>query len=418
MEEYNILFSNESKYKGMIHLAVLNQNKELKSLGYCEFDKLQEKLENLTILKSRNYYITANKMKRYTQRKTENLFSLNNIVLDFDIHQRMNQNDRISLIEDFVWYMKKDLLNVMEPYNIPKPNIIHFTGRGIQIWWHIIESSSKLLFLYHKVIDKLVIVFKEFLEEYQHLNEHIEIDAIASKNAVGLFRLFNTYNTHTNTKTYTEILHSDSIDLNNFNSLLSCLDCVKKYEIDKQNKAKLINLKKSYNNSKNVKTKNNNYINLHKKRIALIKKLANERHNNVGERDIMLFLAFNAAIQFLPIKEAQNICIEINNSFSLPLKNIDYIFKEINSPYKFCNKTFFEWLNISDYEYETFIVDYLKSAPNSTRDSLRTERKNINEKRKNTVRDMINNGYKYKQISEKTGFSLSTIYRISKAMKE
>ena len=102
-------------------------------LGSCTFDKLKDKIKKLNIVQSNNYYITANTTKRYCSRTEGNLFSINNIVLDFDIHTRMNQYDREQLIEDFVWYLRRDVFCAKDDTGIPMPNVIHYTQRGVQM---------------------------------------------------------------------------------------------------------------------------------------------------------------------------------------------------------------------------------------------------------------------------------------------
>ena len=142
---YNILFPPETKYEGWVQFATLTKDKQMVSLGYTDFEHIKEKAEHLTINKSQNYYLMANTVKRYTTRSSDNLFSLNNIVLDFDIHTNISRYEREQLLDEFVWRMKRDLFTTGE---LPTPNIVHYTGRGVQLWIHIESTSAKLLFLY------------------------------------------------------------------------------------------------------------------------------------------------------------------------------------------------------------------------------------------------------------------------------
>ena len=188
---YNILFPPETEYVGWVQFATLNKC-ELHSLGYADFEHIEEKAENLKIKKSQNYYVMANTVKRYTTRTSDNLFSLNNIVLDYDIHSNISRYEREQLIDEFVWRLNRDLFTTGE---LITPNVVHYTGRGVQFWFHIESTSAKLLFLYHKAIDYIAVIIREWLKEYPTLQRHIEPDISSSKNAVGLFRMFNTYNT-------------------------------------------------------------------------------------------------------------------------------------------------------------------------------------------------------------------------------
>lgn len=412
---YEILFPPDEKYQGMIHLAVLNKNKEMKSLGSCLPKDLPERIETLKIMKSMNYYITANSTYPFTKRRSENIFSLNNIVLDFDIHGKMNKHQRECLIEDFIWRIKRDLFFIKGEFKIPIPNILHKTGRGVQLWWHINSASKKLLFLYHKIIDNLSIIFNEFFNEYPELKEHIEVDIVASKNSVGLFRLFDTYNTHTNTKTEIEILHKNGFDINEFNQLISENFSLKEHhEKHEQLIDNYIKKKASATKGKQTQYKQNSYDALHRKRLAFIKWWSNELEDIVGKRDILIYYGFNSAKEIMTTSEAEKWCKNLNTSFSEPLESLDYIFQEIKKPFNIRNQVFFEKLGASEDDVKRFEKEYSKQSVNLTRNIEIQKRKEFKEKQKEIARDLLNKGETYKTISEKVGLSSSTIYRIAK----
>ena len=218
MGVYEILFPPNEKYKAFVHLAVLNKKKEMVSLGGCFFEDLPKRIEELNVMKSRDYYITANAFIPFRKRHKDTLVSLHNIVIDLDIHTRMNQHHREELISEMSWRIQRDLFDISEPFNIPKANIIHKTTRGIQLWFSINSTSARLWWLYTNIVRTLVIIFKQFLSEYPELEQAVTIDASSSIKLSGLFRLFDTWNTHTGKKTEYEILHSGSIDINEVSS--------------------------------------------------------------------------------------------------------------------------------------------------------------------------------------------------------
>lgn len=108
---------------------------------------------------------------------------------------------------------------------------------------------------------------------------------------------------------------------------------------------------------------------------------------------------------------AKKICRKINNSFSEPLKNIDYIFKQ-EKVYQIKNNTFFEKLGITEEELAN-TGKYEMSRPNITRDLQAQVRKQEREMKKDMARKLIKSGYKHKEVAERTGLSLGTIARIS-----
>ncbi len=417
MTVYDILFPADEKYKGMVHLAVLNKQKEMKSLGGCFFADLPKRIDELTILKTRNYYITANAMIPFQRRCADNLFVLSNIVIDFDLHERMNQIQREEITEQLIWRIKRDLFFIPEPFGIITPNIIHRTGRGVQLWFHINSASSKLLWLYQKLIDNLVLIFKEFLSEYPELEKYVEIDSAASKNGCGLFRLFDTWNTHTGKKTEIEILHTESIDLNEFFRKL-CEHEVIKEKIQKENQNRE-NYQKKKNTSKNgnrTKRQNNSYDTLHRKRLTFIKWWDAQQEDSIGKRDIMVYLGFNSAIQIMTREQAQLWCEELNGSFSEPLKDIRYIFNEIKKPFKITNSRFYEMLGAEQEDVQRFEKEYSKQTVNLTRDAERKKRKVEKNDKKDLARKMLKDGHTYRHIADTVGLSVSTIARLSVEM--
>ena len=406
MNIYNILFPPATEYVGWVQFATLNKC-ELHSLGYADFEHIEEKAENLKIKKSQNYYVMANTVKRYTTRTSDNLFSLNNIVLDYDIHSNISRYEREQLIDEFVWRLNRDLFTTGE---LITPNVVHYTGRGVQLWFHIESTSAKLLFLYHKAIDYIAIIIREWLKEYPTLQRHIEPDISSSKNAVGLFRMFNTYNTKAKTMTVVDVLHDRAINLNDLVKQLEDSETVKEY-LKRKEQIKKRYKKQELNEDYEPEERKNGYSALHYKRIKIIEELARETENPVGHRDMMIFLAFNSARQIYPFETAKKICRKINRSFSEPLHDIEYIFKQ-NKVYQIKNSTFFEKLGVSQDELIN-MGKYEMSRPNITRDLARGQRKAERQMKKDMAEKLIKSGMTHKDVAERTGLSLSTIAKIS-----
>jgi len=389
-----------------VQFATLNKGK-MQSLGYSDFEHIEEKAENLKIKKSQNYYIMANTVKRFTTRNSDNLFSLNNIVLDYDIHTNISRYEREQLIDEFVWRLNRDLFTTGE---LITPNVVHYTGRGVQLWFHIESTSAKLLFLYHKAIDYIAIIIREWLKEYPTLQRHIEPDISSSKNAVGLFRIFNTYNTKAKTMTVVDVLHDRAINLNDLIKQLEDSEPVKEY-LKRKEQIKKRYKKQELNEDYEPEERKNGYSALHYKRIKIIEELARETENPVGHRDMMIFLAFNSARQIYPFETAKKICRKINRSFSEPLPDIEYIFKQ-DKVYQIKNCTFFEKLGVSQDELIN-MGKYEMSRPNITRDLARGQRKAERQMKKDMAEKFIKSGMPLKDVAERTGLSLSTVSKIS-----
>ena len=404
---YNILFPPETEYVGWVQFATLTKDKKLLSLGYTDFEHIEEKAETLKIKKTQDYYIMANTVKRYTTRTSDNLFSLNNIVLDYDIHSNISRYEREQLIDEFVWRLNRDLFTTGE---LITPNVVHYTGRGVQLWFHIESTSAKLLFLYHKAIDYIAIIIREWLKEYPTLQRHFEIDIAASKNAVGLFRMFNTYNTKAKTMTVADVLHDKKINLNELVKQLEDSEPVKEY-LKRKEQIKKRYKKQELNEDYEPEERKNGYSALHYKRIKIIEELARETENPVGHRDMMIFLAFNSARQIYSFESAKKICRKINRSFSEPLPDIEYIFKQ-DKVYQIKNSTFFEKLGVSQDKLIN-MGKYEMSRPNVTRDLARGQRKAERQMKKDMAEKFIKSGMTLKDVAERTGLSISTVSKLS-----
>lgn len=407
---YNILFPPETEYVGWVQFATLTKDKKLLSLGYTDFEHIEEKAETLKIKKTQDYYIMANTVKRYTTRTSDNLFSLNNIVIDIDCHKSngISIYEIQNLTDELGWRLNRDLFTTGE---LPTPNIVHYTGRGLQLWFSTFSANGeKLLFLYHKAIDYIAIIIREWLKEYPTLQRHFEIDIAASKNAVGLFRMFNTYNTKAKTMTVADVLHDKKINLNELVKQLEKSEPVKEY-LKRKEQIKKRYKKQELNEDYEPEERKNGYSALHYKRIKIIEELARETENPVGHRDMMIFLAFNSARQIYTFETAKKICRKINRSFSEPLPDIEYIFKQ-DKVYQIKNSTFFEKLGVSQNELIN-MGKYEMSRPNITRDLARGQRKAERQMKKDMAEKFIKSGMALKDVAERTGLSLSTVSKLS-----
>lgn len=399
MEALQLLFDVE-QYKGYVYVGCKSKN------GFSEMcSRRIDRIDNFVSssmkqYKTVDYYITANSMKTATERNNAAVFALNNVVIDIDVHERMNANERKSLIDEFVYRFKRDI-------TIPLPNVIHYTGRGLQMWWHLEQAAAVLSFLYARIVERIEYVINALLEEYPSL-QSMEIDKTASGNLCGYYRLFGTTNTHTKEATQWEILHKQAYNISDLFAVLETNDDVQeelhKIEIEKKKHAPQIMC---------VKT---SYIALQRKRLNMIEWIAEHRqYECTGLRDIMLFLYYNAAIQLYQPNAAKELTEALNDKFKEPLGSIDYIYKLFernNKFYRFKNSTFDDWLHITDKEKEAFQAEHI--TQNATRAQQREAHKLDKNKRKQLVYDLLQTGkYTLDDIAEATQLSIATVKRMS-----
>ncbi len=374
-----------SEYNSVVCLGYHNTGTDgIYTIGYIPVSEV--KADKLKFNKFRDYYITANTLKK-RDRRAENLFSLKNIVIDIDCHDpEITKQEREELLEDFLWRMYRDC-------EIPEPNIIHETGRGLQLWWCLNEVSGSLLFLYKQTAQKLMNRLNALKNEYEDF-EALDIDS-ASKNAVGFFRLFGSYNSKTEAQGVITIKRDSRYDLN---ELLRGIEVIEEDPVPE----KLVAVNTGVSGQ---------YIALNHKRADFIKWLIKSRKAPAGTetRDKLLFLFYNAAVQFMSPEMAQGATKQVNQSFKQPLDKLDYIFNYIDQKgfLKFKLETWFEFLELSEEERRKYIMQESKS--NYTRD---LKRKLAKEKRNQQILNLKKEGKTNIEIAEALNIGRNTVSRV------
>ena len=394
----NLIFK-DFNYDGMIHLCMLDSKSFMKNIASIKSNDLIRFMSGFSFSKNCNYYITANTTKRDNRVSVE-LFSLNNIVIDIDCHaDDIDPADRASMLDAIVNAILRSEI-------IPDPSIIHWTGRGLQLWYHLETCSAKLKFLYSKTVGYLANMINKLILEldscsFEHEYKYISVDTSSSLKSTGLFRMFCSYNTNTGRKTEYSIVSEAPYNLNDLlNSIMPFNENTNSSKKNKSNSFKF--------------WKKDNYQNLQRKRIRLIKWLIKKRNNKVGEerRDIMLFLAYNAAVQIMNIDAARNTIFEINNMFKEPLTNLNYIFKYIEKKgfLRFHNEVYYSsaWLDITADELKEYEKDF-KPVSNFTRDRDRRERKTQRNKK---IYELYQKEKSLSEIASIMGLCVATVKKV------
>ena len=130
--------------------VVNNKQLNIRQIGYVNTSDIGKSLEKMADFHQyQEYFLTANSFSTPKERKKKNLYTIQNIVLDIDIHSA--KRDRGIFIQrlDAVLYLAfKD-----ETFPLPVPKTVVYTGRGIQLWWAVCPFSAKeLLYVYHDLV--------------------------------------------------------------------------------------------------------------------------------------------------------------------------------------------------------------------------------------------------------------------------
>ena len=145
------------------------------------------------------YYITANAVKG-VERLDSGLFALCNLVIDLDAHE----DGAVS--PEAVW-----LRLSRDATEMPEPSGVVFTGRGLQIWWHIQPISVRIRWAFEAVLHGLEAKIQAVLDENPHELAGWSIDRGADANLCGWKRLPGSYNIHTGTYGYCLVFDSAAV---------------------------------------------------------------------------------------------------------------------------------------------------------------------------------------------------------------
>lgn len=329
-----------------------------------------------------DYYVTKNSFIA-NSRLSEYVFSFDNIVIDVDGH------DKLPLFSDIDFEVDRLLYTLQNDYKgkFPAFNAVK-TGRGIQLWIGLESFSGQLGFLYRGMCHSLCDNLKDILEAEMI---PLTIDYKASVNPAGLVRLPYTTNSRRR-DFFTAYIHNTDY----------------RYSLDEM-LAEFCAIKVSKPKPKHIKgglLPENNYTALHRKRCAYIKRLQESRHGKCeGCRDKMLFLFYNAAVQFKERAVAVSDTLDLNNSFIEPLKSseVDSIIRYIDEKgsLRFKPETFLEWLDCS--------VDERQQYSSTSRDMERRTARANKEQRNKRIDELRKQGVSIRKIAEELKCSKETV---------
>lgn len=208
---FEVHFAVDPEYCG--YVSIWTKKSKQKKGGFslvwrCRADALGTILDGLTFGRT-NYYITANRFKNGS-RTTGSLFGYSNIVVDIDIHKRKAENiDMDGLLMRLEYFM----LDAFSGPDLPMPNTVVHTGRGIQLWWALdpVHSHCNKMYLY--VAGRLMDRVEEVIDGTPSLKGMCKVDRAATKRIAGVFRLPGTFNSCAQKNGSFTIYHDKQIDL-------------------------------------------------------------------------------------------------------------------------------------------------------------------------------------------------------------
>lgn len=408
----------DTSFNGRAVIGHRPNGKGIYPLTMRSLTELRPYIKKMHLSQNLEYYITANTIKG-TSRTKDEVFGLQNIVIDVDCHEKEHEKNIQSLVEAFVWYCKRDLFGEGV---IPFPNSIVRTGRGVQLWWAIVpcyggSDYGKSLYHYNKIKRNFIDHIQAMLNEYSDL-DGLNLDDGPSMNVVGFFRLPFTY--HKTVKRYgsLEILHSKRYDQRELTKIAGVIN-----EDEDSEPTSLT--PRSIPMKESDRFILRNFQSTGVRRVLQLIKLRNLRDNNIGaeDRDKFNFSVYNALRMKFDHEGAMPYVRAFNAGFKEPMTErelqISLCTAIKKGGYKYTNLTLIKLLGITPEEQRAIgLLPYSRkraTTPNASRDAAR---KALKEDRDDKIIELARKGVAQAEIARILGIGKNTVWRVMKRLRE
>lgn len=415
LDQWLDIHYGDTSFNGRVVVGRRTKGGGIYTMGVRPLKSLRPYVKMIQAVKTTDYYITANTVTGIKRRK-EDLFGLQNIVIDVDCHDDRTTQAIDDLVIGFIWRCKRDLWT---DGIIPTPNSIVRTGRGVQLWWAIQpcyggQDYGVSLYHHNKIKSTFMAHIERLIEEYSEELEGLGVDRGASSNPVGYFRLPGTYNTKAGCYTSLAVLHEERYDQRE----LTKLEAPEIRAVETAS-TKYIPLLES---DRRVLQ---NYESTGVRRVIQLVKLRNLRDNEAGSemRDYFNFSVYNALRMNYDHDEAMERLESFNEGFKEPMsqKELENCVSsaEKKGGYQYRNETLIELLGVTPEEQQAIGLfparGFVRSKPNSGRDEAR---KTLKEDRDNKILALIKKGVSQAETARILGIGKNTVWRVVKRLKE
>lgn len=399
----SLAYSGYEKYKGVVYVMLMDKKTDWYKEYRCYIDKLPEMLEEWQVNNKPwlDVYITNNTFKSFKGREN-NLFSYNSFVVDVDCH-----DETISITNNYtIMHNLARVLNEELTERIPIASIMHYTGRGLHLWWSFEQVSSELCFPYRITLARLIEEVKYVISKHDEFS-CVKVDGTSLKET-GYYRLFDTYNPKAAKKSLSVIQNEHIYKLQDL--------------IDAVNQAPKIVYTYSNTGSKEKHVLTWDKFSIqNRRRMQLIESLVVDRNAPSGSetRNNYLYVYYSCARGIYGIEMAQKKAKQLNTMFKEPIKKLDYIFKHIDgryeegNPYYFKNTTLIALFNMTYAEQEKY--DFWPAKEKDYRNKTRNaERKTKREFRDERIITLYLEGMTQEEVAEDVGCCRDTVRRLLK----
>jgi len=371
-----------------------------------------------------NYYITKNTFTG--KRKTENLKYLNNIVLDLDYH---TANFFEKTTTELCTELEKELLNALKV----APTLIVHSGRGLQLWYCLVQAGIEEMELYKQVEELLIQDVQAIVKQDKYsAYKELQLDLGATRNTAGVMRLVGSYNleanqqvvkaTHFSKQRFT-LKALQSIYLDDIELVIEDAEEEIEYFVEE----KLNECTEQHNFTEGFLLQEQN-------RLRVIEALFCSRNREIqdGFRDNYLFLYYNTLVGLETEREqAKQYTHKLNNRLvkSLSDKEIWKIFTYIDAKVylKYSNKRFIEMLGMTTEEQDLYsfyaVGNKIVKKEYISREEERKSNRTVKKYKENLVLNLYLKGFVGTEIVEeclkvKVSVSVGTVKKIIKSGTE
>lgn len=389
---------------------------------------LDELEKNLKSGNREHQYIGANSYTmKVKSRDEDHIFALKNIVIDMDCHDQKGEDTEsfsylnISRANEFLSWIK-------DQDKIPTPNLVNFTGRGIQVWYFLEPCSKKLDFVYKAVAEGICKQIQTFADK-----QGMIVDKTASTGINRIFRIPGTYNPNAHVFSQCARLFNHRYPLQELQDFLS-IDLKKKESCSTEKKGAVSSYHKiKCNVSPQTKlfrpTEECNSSNICRRRCKVIESII-KSGREVESRENLLFLYHNFAL-FIPEIDAVSAVYQLNRFFPVPLKDreIKALIKcnTKKEGYRYTDASFFEKAAMTEKEINSYYS--IKGSDSASKNRARDMRR---KERKQEQIQLIQKLYRYgrtkkykdtdvlpiKEIAKKAHCSINTVYKYTASIRK
>lgn len=330
-----------SAFNGCVSLDMRGKHGSFQHIASVECSNLEQYISLMAVYSNCHYYISANSFTK-RGRSNDTLFAMHNIVSDIDLHdERLLPLELEEKIENLIWRLQNDCFIHTD---IPTPNYIVVTGRGVQLWWCLVPASAKH---FSDDVSKISRFFaaglEGFLDEFPSELGDFRVDTTASFNLAGVYRLPGSVNPQCHREVEAIHIHNDRLELKGF-----WKHCLSSNEIASR-------IQKNQNPFRFCSRATESFDHIAELRVDAIRQLRDMRCAPAGEetRNDYCFAFFATLSPVIGTAAAYQRTLEFNQGFLQPFTEKELrstLASALRKDYKFTTRKLVELLNVTDEE--------------------------------------------------------------------